>query len=83
MKNEGTKSICYSESIEDSIKGEDGLPYLSCVNDATLKIDSAFLTVSNSNSCPLVYNQVSDKSPPSCSSNNYANSNVTQLFMAL
>jgi hypothetical protein len=71
--------------IENSVAQDtdDALPYLSCVNEATLKIETATLTIADPTTCPLLYTNLANNPPPTCSSNNYANSNVTRILNTL
>ncbi|CAF1047792.1 unnamed protein product [Brachionus calyciflorus] len=77
------KSICMDPTLERNNNQPDQeiQPYLNCVNQAILKISSASLMTSNSTICPNQF--PNNLRGPSCSSKNFGNSDVTNLFKIL
>lgn len=58
-------------------------PYLSCVNDAIIKITSATLRMSTAKTCPLQFVNRPNNQNPTCQTNNFANSDVTNELKTL
>ena len=78
-----SKPICFNQVIENSQAPDSynpSRPYISCMNEATIKIQSATLSLATSNSCPLLFTNLAAIAPPTCNGNNYANSNVTTIL---
>lgn len=56
--------------------------YISCVNDAIIRVYSASLQISSKEICPNQFRYNSAESP-SCQTNTFVNGNVTDKFIEL
>ncbi|CAF0710955.1 unnamed protein product [Brachionus calyciflorus] len=69
--------------IQNELQNQEQTPYINCVNNAILKISFANLQISTQSSCPLQFLREKDTSYFTCDTNNFANSNVTNVIKLL